>query len=134
MKHSKLYRKVSTKGLADEPRVAAQPSYIRFLWRTHLQGCLRKGVGNEIAVEEYAALVRANCWHCDGVPYLRKAPKGVPPFTANGVDRLNNDLPYTAANSVACCKWCNAMKSGLGLAEFRAHVLRLADAIKAQTA
>jgi hypothetical protein len=44
----------------------------------------------------------------------------------NGLDRVDSDGPYSAANTVACCATCNAMKAVMGVDEYVARVRGIA--------
>jgi hypothetical protein len=47
-------------------------------------------------------------------------------FLHNGIDRLDNALGYTTANSVPCCKPCNQAKNDRSVDEFRDWACALA--------
>lgn len=51
--------------------------------------------------EEMINLFKNECFYCDG--YSNK-------FKINGIDRLDNNIPYTLENCVPACGMCNRMK------------------------
>jgi len=122
---SKIFKRVSTKGLMKQPDVQAHVSAMRALWTVHVQGCLRRQIENLISIDDYARTTQQPCAYC-GAPPTNVTKWKNSPITYNGVDRVDNHKPYTVENIVACCKRCNAMKSGLSVAEFLEHVQRIA--------
>lgn len=126
MKQSKLYRRVSTAGLAGQPNVAKHAPPMRSLWHTHIRGCLRRDVQNLITIDEYAELTSATCFYCGRSPFNPTKWPGLV-LLYNGIDRVDNSLPYTKENLVTCCKDCNAMKSGRDAEQFLQHVVRVAE-------
>jgi hypothetical protein len=137
-KESKLYRRVSTKGssLTEEAR-RHHPS-MRYLWSVHLRGCLRREVENLISIDEYALLTRGNCHYCNAPPtnwtkHTGSNHTGSNHIQYNGIDRVDNNLPYIMGNLVSCCKLCNGMKSGLTTSDFQQHVFDVADFLRSKS-
>lgn len=57
-----------------------------------------------------------NCFWCNEPPLPKNGPKSwQKQVLLNGIDRIDNDKPYTKENSVACCYNCNRAKSDLPL-------------------
>lgn len=120
-------RKVSTKFLGYDPMVRKHPQVMRFLWRTHVQGCLKRRLDNLITIDEYETFTKKCCHYC-GMPPLNKTKyKHYANMKYNGIDRIDNALPYVLGNLVPCCKLCNAMKSSLSEASFLIHILTIAS-------
>jgi hypothetical protein len=117
---SKLYKRVSTKGVCDNEEARALPPAVRCLWHTHVRGCLRRDIENSISITEYYNTSQRSCFFCGREPFNFTKFTGQP-ILYNGVDRLDNKLPYTPNNIVACCKVCNGMKSGYTAVEFFQH-------------
>jgi hypothetical protein len=46
-------------------------------------------------------------------------------FTRNGIDRVNNSLPYQEGNVVSCCGRCNRAKMNSPVEEFMEWVHRI---------
>lgn len=47
--------------------------------------------------------------------------------TINGIDRDDNEIGYTKANSLPCCWICNRMKSNYSIKDFLLHVKKITD-------
>jgi len=122
-------RRVSTKFLAHDPSVRKYPVAMRNIWRTHVQGCLKRKLANNITIDEYAAFTKMPCHFCGSPPTNLSKYRGCPNIAYNGIDRLDNSKPYDAANVVSCCKLCNAMKSSLSAIEFFTHVMKISKHI-----
>jgi len=67
--------------------------------------------------EQWLALCLSDCHYCGRAPYNVKTSK-YDSFTYNGIDRKDNSLGYTVANSLPCCKECNLRKGTMGYDEF----------------
>ena len=127
MASAKIYSRVSTAGLAGDSAFRSHHRDIRFLWRSHVQSCARRGLSNRLTIDEYAAIAARRCYYCDAPPSTRPVPSGTSELSLNGVDRVDNAQPYSFTNCVASCKLCNAMKSGLSRDAFLTHVARIAS-------
>ena len=70
----------------------------------------------EILPEIFGELLHQDCFYCGKPPSqvmnLKRSKDNT--LIYNGVDRKENDLGYTASNSVACCWVCNQAKSNIG--------------------
>jgi hypothetical protein len=71
---------------------------------------------DEVALE----IMACACVYCGAEDTCTATRKqyAVSSYTYNGIDRVNSELPYTAGNTVSCCKACNAAKSARTLVEF----------------
>jgi len=119
-------KKVSQKGLALDPALSGYTPAFRYLWRVHMQSCLRRGVQSQITPSQFYTLITSNCHYC-GVPPENetKLRLGSSKMKYNGVDRVDNEKPYNLSNLVTCCKTCNSMKSKLSATEFLGHIKRI---------
>lgn len=73
----------------------------------------------ELTTEQCKELFSGKCHYCGDSPkrtYVNKRTGDS--FTYNGIDRKNNDLGYTAENSVSCCTTCNLRKGSSSAEEF----------------
>lgn len=69
--------------------------------------------------EEARSLFEGVCHYCGAAPNrLKKARGGYGEFYFNGIDRLDNDKPYTKENSVSCCTPCNYIKNKMHFNDF----------------
>lgn len=83
---------------------------------------------------EALQLSQLNCFYCGIKPLgvwgsgcrntsLLAKQNGL--YLANGIDRKNNDLGYTLANCVACCRECNKAKNNTDYDQFMSWIGRL---------
>jgi hypothetical protein len=63
-------------------------------------GSRKRGTTVEFTLAEYTELISRPCFYCEGP----LAPTG------GGLDRKDNDKPYTLENSVPACAFCNELK------------------------
>ncbi len=97
----------------------------------------RRGLSWELSDQEFYALIRGTCFYCGSPPSNvahsdRNRDGGKPRKTVSrvvysGIDRKDNDLGYTTANSVSCCATCNYGKRGLTTEAFLAHMKAIHD-------
>ena len=62
----------------------------------------------ELQRREYEDIVRRPCLYCGSTHRI-------------GIDRAQNHLHYTHANSVPCCASCNFMKGTMSIQDFAEH-------------
>jgi hypothetical protein len=104
---------------------------LRSLFAEYRRDAKRRGYVFDLTREQFAERVTKRCYYCGSGPsnfHIRKAMNGG--MFYNGIDRLNNDLGYTAENSVACCWECNHLKGTRSVDEFMEHILRIAKHLK----
>jgi 5-methylcytosine-specific restriction endonuclease McrA len=108
----------------DRPKAIMKVQYSH-LKRRHTK---KKMIGEVMSYEVFAEKVVCPCAYC-GNPYSKiledrfaetKAKKKLSDtvIKINGIDRVNNSIGYTSANSVACCGVCNTSKSDMEKDEF----------------
>ena len=86
----------------------------------------KRGIEFELTKEEFRVLTKGNCHYCGAEPTrVTGSPNLNGGYIYNGVDRIDNDKGYTAANSVPCCKECNISKGSQTMKEFKAWIKRL---------
>lgn len=93
-----------------------------------------RGHGWFLTDAEALFLMDSNCHYCGSAPKnVQKNKNGLGDYVYSGLDRKDNTLGYTTANTTPCCYPCNRMKGKLGYTEFlsclkamHAH-LRLGD-------
>ena len=104
---------------------------------TYKQSARRRGLLWELSNIEAKNLMLANCLYCGSPPRTMKnvysTKSGIHRsvntnhvngayINLNGIDRVDNVLGYTIANSVSCCWYCNRAKHNLSLNEFKAWI------------
>lgn len=65
------------------------------------QGAKSRGIEVRLSLEEFRQIACEICYYC-GASSAKQ--------TAGGLDRINNNLPYTPANVVPACAGCNLFK------------------------
>ena len=64
----------------------------------------KRGYSWKLSFARFKMLLSLECLYCGG--------------TVTGLDRVDNLIGYTKANSVPCCGECNQLKASLGIIEF----------------
>jgi len=80
----------------------------------------------DLTYEQFRGLVTGNCYYCGTPPSMYK----IVPYRSslfNGIDRVDNSLPYIRENCKSCCRICNRAKRSLSEAEFRSWISRLCE-------
>lgn len=104
----------------------ATPAVVNELVGWYLYGASQRDLPFELTHEQCYSLFAKNCVYCGTPPTtVKKHYKGA--FLYNGIDRVDNSLGYTLANSVTCCKACNLAKHKMSLGDFKAWIQRLAN-------
>jgi hypothetical protein len=68
-------------------------------YKSYINDSMRRGHGDfQLNFQEFEKLVKSPCYYCKEISQI------------NGIDRVNNDLGYTADNCVTACWTCNRMK------------------------
>lgn len=94
--------------------------------------------GDYLSFEDFLTLSQQDCFYCGAPPgnyqnlFLNdekasKFAKEVGGFTYSGLDRVDNSLPHTKENCVACCKTCNYAKRDRSLGDFYQWIYNLKD-------
>lgn len=83
----------------------------------------------ELTIEEFHNLIIQDCRYCGLKPNqqtcIYRSQDIENTLIHNGIDRLNNDVGYTLANAVPCCKYCNQMKMDLSFDFFLNHIKQI---------
>lgn len=115
-----------------EPIIKFHPSETtaRRIWRSRYN--------DGISFEDFYRISQMNCYYCNSKPNNSQNSAASDPkaseyakehgkFIYNGLDRIDNSLPHTLDNVVACCKWCNFAKRERTLEEFKLWSKQLYD-------
>ena len=84
---------------------------------TYKRGALKRNIVWKLTDEQTLKLIIEPCYYC-GIKF---------DYKTNGIDRVNNKLPYEPDNVVTCCKKCNLAKGGLTLELFLRATAEIAD-------
>ncbi len=108
-------------------RLASGVSSFRALIDTYSRRAAFLGVEFLLTEEQFRALTASNCRYCNAIPSQVKlaASESYGSYTYNGLDRQDNALGYTIENAVPCCGTCNRAKNIMGVAEFRAWIIKV---------
>lgn len=85
--------------------------------------------GNLLSLEEYANLIKQNCFYCGDEPSKIKKFYGER-LNYHGIDRLDSSIGYSYENCVPCCTGCNSSKMRLSYEEFIKHIQRISEFLK----
>lgn len=91
-----------------------------------------------LTLNDFIALSQKRCYYCNKLPSnISKAYRARKwtsinaieqcPFTYNGLDRLNPNLPHLKENIVTSCRICNTMKLNYSLESFLNHIKKIYD-------
>jgi len=114
-------------------RLAKGQARFNALLHDYKHGAEDRGLTWELSDDQAKGLMALPCRYCgkrpEEEPITRmkytSANRVVDDFLYNGIDRVDNKLGYTEANSVTCCKICNRAKSSLPVEVFLAWIQRL---------
>lgn len=91
---------------------------VNHLWKRKLQqNAERRRLNVDLDFEDFKIMIKTECYLC-GKPATESE------FL--GIDRVNNELGYSAENSKPCCYPCNAMKEKHSLENFFELVKKIA--------
>lgn len=86
-------------------------------------GARARNLDFSLTDQEFFDLLQGECHYC-GLAPAKKERTG---FLRNGIDRVNNEVGYTATNCVPSCEQCNFAKGRSSLAEFTQWIARIAQ-------
>lgn len=96
----------------------ARQSFGEFAKRTLLNQYKRhsknRNIDFDLSNDEFFNITKKSCFYCGEEPKQIIEPKNAyGHYVYNGVDRVDNDLPYTLSNCVAACRSCNSKKNAI---------------------
>lgn len=105
-----------------------------YLFSYNRRTALKRSLAWCLTKETYLVLIRKRCYYCGRQPVPLWNPsakqangerkfRGV--FAHHGIDRKNNRVGYTTANSVPCCWQCNRAKGPTSSTQFRIWIRRV---------
>ena len=108
------------------------------IYNNYKNGALSRGRAFELTPDEAYAIATQKCIYCESPPEIRLLSGGNNPpsrreYSANGIDRLDNDVGYVRGNVVPCCFPCNSAKRTMTLDGFLSWAHNLADSIKSSS-
>ena len=122
-----LTTKRGTKSCGCLTRIPLGEAARNVLLKWYKNNAKRQGRVWGLTVSQFTYLTQLNCSYCGTPPKAAAKPNdssnGV--YIYNGLDRISNELGYTEANVVPCCKTCNWAKGKQSHVEFMAWVTDL---------
>jgi hypothetical protein len=84
------------------------------LWVGYINSSTQRALEFTLTKDEFKTITSSNCFYCGSEPKAVKKGgrfrKWNGEYYYNGIDRVDNMLGYTVANSVPCCFACNQAK------------------------
>lgn len=90
-------------------------------YSSYVRDAKKRNMNFELSREVFFSLIEKDCFYCGAPPrkyYDYPRPR-------NGIDRVDNSIGYTEANSLPCCGQCNVSKRNKSQSEFIAWAQRL---------
>lgn len=90
------------------------------LIKKYQKAAKERGFSFKLDAARFYKLAQSECYYCGSPPsnVFRNNNKRKGFYIHSGIDRKNNSIGYTKANSVACCKTCNFSKNKLSEKSF----------------
>lgn len=117
--HPSLY---SDRGIS-EPTTNSEAAFNN-IYNDYQNKAYKKGRTFNITKAKFKELITKDCFYCGAKPSNTKVIRGQS-FSYNGLDRLDNEKPYTLDNVVPSCKVCNFMKGTNNLHDFMNQVVKI---------
>lgn len=81
------------------------------IYRTYQHSAKKRKLEWSIDTDNFLNITKKICFYCGIEPQqVIKVNSHSQPYTYNGLDRKDNNVGYTVANVVPCCKHCNYAK------------------------
>lgn len=88
---------------------------IVYLYNIYARNARYRDIDFFLTMDQVSSLIFSPCDYCNEVGSMQTSRvggnsigEGIP---HNGIDRVDNSLPYTRENCVSCCKFCNHAKN-----------------------
>lgn len=93
----------------------------RYILNQYKKSAQKRGKTWLLTDEQFIAYLDQECIYCGekATNTAYRKQYAVTTRSYNGIDRIDSSGDYTPANTVSCCKHCNAAKSDQTLAQFR---------------
>lgn len=98
-------------------------------WNIFYKECeykaIKRGLSFNLSLNKFKEVSKQNCAYCNCEPSSKNRLKNAKTYSKNwieqswiyknGLDRINSNLGYEENNIVACCEFCNRMKTDFTL-------------------
>lgn len=119
--------KNSNSGFPPEHRLKRGESSFNAFYKRYKWSAKKKDMEFDFTKEEFRKIVEKNCFYCNVPPNTPHSHSrdSYGDYYSNGIDRVDNSIGYTHANSRPCCTKCNRAKHALGEDEFRVLIVNI---------
>lgn len=106
---------------------------VRALYRGYRKSARKRGLAFDLSLEWFYDITQQECYLCGKPPanvyvhHAKSASYTKAPFVYNGIDRVDNSLPYVSGNLMACCGDCNMAKKKMSIEQFLDFIVRVHD-------
>lgn len=99
------------------------------IYRDYKKGAKTRNYVFELPFNVFCNMIKLNCHYCGSAPnetsFSSSKNRKEKTILSNGIDRIDNSVGYTIANSITCCNICNIAKSNRSLKEFQSWIKQL---------
>ena len=110
-------------GCKNSNRLPAGEAHMNAIYGHYKRNAKKTGRGWELDKKTFRKLTSKNCYYCGAEPseqYINEVRKrqfnGA--YLSNGLDRIDNEVGYSADNVVPCCYRCNKAKGEISQNDF----------------
>ena len=115
-----VYKKYSCRvcglGISQQGEFCRGHRHVGRQMRSYTSKAMVKGREFALSTDDTYKLLTSSCTYCGGPGY--------------GIDRIDSTKGYIEGNVTPCCSRCNVMKNDMTVAEFEAHIQRIAAHLK----
>lgn len=116
------------------PRLPIAEVVRNYLFSGYKANAKSKNLPFRLSKKQFHKMIFGKCYYCGDPPKtLFRKWREEENCKYNGIDRKDNNIGYTSANCVSCCKECNYKKNAQHIDDFFHWVLKVADHIRDKT-
>lgn len=113
--------------IVTDPKMSEGRAARNVVSRNYQRNARLRGYCWELTEGDFDRLTSQPCFYCGLPPSSVHKVRENCKFTYSGIDRKENNVGYTLANTVSCCKTCNLAKAGKPYDEWTAWLARLTE-------
>lgn len=101
-------------------------SGVRRIMKIYQTRAVKNNLEFSLSYDRFKELIQSNCNYCGekGVNFVMDKFKNIVIYY-NGIDRMNNLLGYSEANSITACKVCNFSKGTKNQEDFKKYIIKV---------